>query len=45
LLRSLPLASRGSRLVAAYFVVARAQKARALTPLQHGGARSDLRRL
>ena len=37
------LAPRGSRFVAAYFVVARRRKACPLTPPQHGGARSGLR--
>ena len=36
------LAPRGSRFVAAYFVVARGRKACPLTPPQHGAARSDL---
>jgi hypothetical protein len=34
------LAPRGSRLTAAYFVVARGQNASPLSPPQHGGARS-----
>jgi len=36
------LAPRGSRLVAAYFVVVRGRKACPLTPPQHGGARSGV---
>jgi hypothetical protein len=36
------LAPRGSRFVAAYFVVARGRKACPLHPPQHGGARSVL---
>ena len=37
------LASRGSRLIAAYFVVARGRKACPLPPPHHGGARSVAR--
>src|SRR5215212_3521679 len=40
--RSPRLAPRGSRCVAAYFVVAPGRKACPLTPPQHDGARSDI---
>jgi hypothetical protein len=44
LFRSLALAPRGSRFVAAYFVVTRGRKACPLPPPQHGGARSEATR-